>query len=281
MTFQVINTDNVYDNATLELFWPWTITSAVVGGVPYVIAGGADNGLSVFRVNAGGTLTTVCNINDNATVALSRPQALTTAVVGGLTYLFVPGGENAVSVSRIDPGGILVNTANVADDANLDLSFPVDVTTTTIGGTTYLFVAGESDGGVSVFRVGAGGTLTNTANVSVANVSTVTTATIGGATYLFAAGGYYFNGENIHVFLVNGDGTVAPVQSTLWGSPETATTVTVDGTTYLLVASGILQSVIAALGVYRVEPDGTLVQTDAVLDDAALKPASRGTSRRS
>ena len=60
----------------------------------------------------------------------------------------------------------ITNTDNVTDDATLNLDAATDVTTAVVAGTTYLFVPGAADDGVSVFAVAADGTLTNVDNVT-------------------------------------------------------------------------------------------------------------------
>ncbi len=101
---------------------------------------------------ANGTLTNVDNVGNNAALELDGASALTTAVISGETYLFVAGqNDDGFSAFRVAANGTLVNVASVADDATLKLNRPVKVTTAVIGATTYLFVAGIDDDGVSVF----------------------------------------------------------------------------------------------------------------------------------
>ena len=45
---------------------------------------------------------------------------------------------------------------NVTDNANAETRHPVVCCDGMVGGTTYLFVGGAADDGVSVFSVGAG-----------------------------------------------------------------------------------------------------------------------------
>ena len=59
---------------------------------------------------------------------------------------------------------ILTNSFNVTDNATLKLDGASYVTTALVGGITYVFVAGKDDNGVSVFSLGADGTLTNVFN---------------------------------------------------------------------------------------------------------------------
>ena len=51
----------------------------------------------------------------------------------------------------------LINQFNVTDDATLRLDRAFSVTTAVVGGTTYLFAAGDLDSGISVFSVAADG----------------------------------------------------------------------------------------------------------------------------
>ena len=144
------------------------VTTAVVGGTTYLfVTGSSDDGVSVFSVAADGTLTNVDNVTDDATLELDGASGVTTAVVGGTTYLFVTGlNDDGVSVFSVAADGTLTNVDNVTDDATLELDGAFGVTTAVVGGTTYLFVTGAIDDGVSVFSVAADGTLTNVDNVT-------------------------------------------------------------------------------------------------------------------
>ena len=162
------NVANVTDDATLKLDATTALATAVIGGTTYLFAGGfADNGVSVFSVANNGTLVNVANVSDDGTLQLQNVTSLSTAVIGGTTYLFAAGGgDDGVSVLSVGSNGALTNASNVHDDATLNLNDARSVTTAVIGGTTYLFVAGRDDQGISVFSVDSNGALTNVANVS-------------------------------------------------------------------------------------------------------------------
>jgi hypothetical protein len=91
------------------------------------------------------------------------------------------------------------------------------VTTAVVDGTTYLFVAGSADSGVSVFSVAADGTLTNVANVSddatleLLLAADVTTAVAGGIVHLFVAGA---SDSGVSAFAL--DGNVPLLGDVLW-----------------------------------------------------------------
>ena len=272
------NVDNVTDDATLELEGARGVATAVVGGVTYLfVTAGRDNGVSVFSVAADGTLTNVDNVTDDATLELDFPFAVTTAVIGGTTYLFAAGlNDDGVSVFSVAADGSLTNVANVTDDATLELDFPGGVTTAAIGAATYLFVTGANDDGVSVFSVAADGALTNVDNVAddatlvLDDAFAVTTAAIGGTTYLFVTGQI---DDGVSVFSVAADGALTNVDNvTDAGALEldnatSATTAAIGGTTYLFVTE--LED--DGVSVFSVAADGSLTNVDNVTDDATLE----------
>ncbi len=64
--------------------------------------------------------------------------------------------DDGVSVFSLAADGTLTNVAvggNIADGGALELDGAVAVTTALLNGTTYLFVAGIEDDGISVFCV--------------------------------------------------------------------------------------------------------------------------------
>ena len=278
MALSFINSFNVGDNATLELGGASYVTTAAVGGTTYVfVAGKGDNGLSVFSLNADGTLTNVFNIADNAIMNLGGAFALTTTVVGGTTYLFASAvNDSGVSVFSVAADGHLTNVANVGDNATLNLSLTTDVETMVVGGTTYLFSGGVNDNGVSVFAVGADGALTNVDNVTDNATSNIqgpqglATATVGGNAYLFVTG---FHDDGVGVYSVAADGHLTNVFNVRdtgpmeLDGPVDAITVAVGGTTYLVV-SGFEDD---GLTVFSVAADGHLTNVFNLPDDGTLK----------
>ena len=196
------------DDVNLELDGAQSVTTAVVADTTYLfVAGQFDDGVSVFSVaNDDGMLTSVTNVTDDGRLELDNAFSVTTAVVDGTTYLFVAGiFDDGVSVFRVGDTGLLVNVTNVTDVGSLELDGASSVTTAVVDGTTYLFVAGQFDDGVSVFSVANNGMLTNVTNVTdagsleLASASSVTTAVVSDTTYLFVAG---FNDSGVSVFRV-------------------------------------------------------------------------------
>jgi hypothetical protein len=240
------NVDNIADGGGLNLGGVSRVASATVGGVPYLFAAGAnDDGISVFQVQGNGKLTSVANLSDNGTFELDGVKGLTTAVIGGNTFLFAAGGvDDGVSVFQVGAGGGLTHTSSVTDNATLKLDGASDVATAVVGGVTYLFVTGASDNGVSVFSVNSSGVLTNTANVGdtaglrLAGATGISAATFGTTTYLTVGGA-----ENgVSLFRVNAGGSLTAMDNIDdAGSRELAGTTqvhtaTIGGTSYVLGA---------------------------------------------
>ena len=186
---------SVSDDATLQLQGASSVATAQVGGITYLfVAANFDQGVSVFRVEADGTLVNTENVSDDTTLELQGSNNVATAQVGGITYLFASGGaDDGVSVFRVEPDGILVNVHNVGDDALLALDGAGAMTTAVIGATTYLFVVSRQDWAIAVFEVAADGALTHVTNINdpaaeLDGALGVTTAMVGGTRYLFATG---------------------------------------------------------------------------------------------
>ena len=207
----------------LELDGPLGIASAVVDGVTFVyVASRNDDGVAVFKITAAaGTLVSVDNVDDSENVALrlDGARAVTTAVIGGTTYVYVASDgdtDNGISVFEVGTNGVLNNVDNVADNDNVDFNLDGanSLTTAVVGAKTFLFVSADDESGVSVFEIQAGGILNNVENVKddatlkIGGASSVSTANIAGTTYLFVTG----RDENgVSAFAVAADGSLIPV----------------------------------------------------------------------
>ena len=127
--------------------------------------------LVFFSVADNGELTAVDSVDDSedSRLKLNKAIAVTTAVVGGTTYLFVTGlNDHGVTVFSVADGtdafmddngttldgGTLTAIASVDNSDELKLDKATGLTTTVIGDTTYLFVTGRAeDDAINVFRV--------------------------------------------------------------------------------------------------------------------------------
>ena len=224
----LINITNVGDNSTLHLFGTEAISTALIDSTSYLFVPGdamigGPSGVSVFSVGGDGSLSHVTNVRDTSILGLGN--LTTIGEVGGTTYLFAGNGvRDVISVFSVGGDGSLSHVTNVRDNSTLNLGGLSSMTTGRVGGTTYLFVAGNENNGVSVFSVGSGGSLDNVVNVSSSEPIEdgpflfkpvfVTTAEIGDTTYLLVLGNPFRNGkrgDGLSLFSVGRDGSLSNV----------------------------------------------------------------------
>ena len=97
-------------------------------------------------------LLSVANVSDDGTLQLFGATSVSTTVVSDTTYLFVASDiDDGVSVFSVASDGALTSVFNITDDGTLELEEASSVSTAVVSGTTYLFVAGRFDDGISVF----------------------------------------------------------------------------------------------------------------------------------
>src|SRR4051794_22817147 len=99
-------------------------------------------------------LTNTFNVGDDATLELAGASYVTTAQIGAQTYVFVAGKfDSGVSVFTLEDDGTLQNVFNIADNNTMPLGGAFAVATAVVAGTTYLYVSGISDSGITAFSV--------------------------------------------------------------------------------------------------------------------------------
>ncbi len=110
----------VTDAGALELDGPTDATTAVLNGIVHLfVAGGSDDGISVFTVNSlTGTLVNVENETDNAGVLLANVVTLTVTQIDGSTVLIAGSfDENGVESFTVNPTtGVLTPVSSVLDN---------------------------------------------------------------------------------------------------------------------------------------------------------------------
>ena len=99
-------------------------------------------------------LTLVSNLAPTKPLTLvSNNVAITTAKKGTTNFLFVASGNRVYSRIVNNDNGSLSGSYFITDDDNSKFNGASSLTTATIGGKLFLFVAGSGDNGVSVFEV--------------------------------------------------------------------------------------------------------------------------------
>ena len=273
--FTFINTDNTTDNVTFNLDNPRSIATTQISDKTFLfLSGYEDDGVSSFSISIDGTLTNIDNIGDATNYELDGAASLTTTQISDKTFLFVAGRiDDGLSVFDVSSDGTLTNVDNIddIDDIDYNLNGAASVTTAQISDKTFLFVAGASDSGISVFDIASDGALTHLYSVnnnSILNLDaaiSVTTAQIGSKTFLFVTGFY----DGISVFEVASSGTLTNidnVDSALYGTIA-ATTAQIGNKTFLFVADLLEHGV----RVFDVSSDGNLTNVDNISDNSELE----------
>jgi 6-phosphogluconolactonase (cycloisomerase 2 family) len=272
----------VVDNGVRELDDVNGVTTAVIAGKTFVLdAAQDDDGISSFQVANNGHLVNKDNVDndDDLDFLLDGANGIATAVVAGKTFVFVTGvTDGAVSSFQLFANnGLLLNKDIVPDAGALEISSARAVTTTTIGSTTLLFVAGIVDDGISSFKVNADGTLDNQDNLDNADIAglelngvdALTTAKVGDKTFLFSASSVVGD-SGVSVFDIDASGDL---HNNVFNLPDDGTlnldgglgitTTKIAGITYLFVSAfqddGFSAFVVAA--------DGSLINVANVTDD--------------
>ncbi|HVQ07464.1 MAG TPA: Ig-like domain-containing protein [Allosphingosinicella sp.] len=275
-SFLATNPQNHTDGGTLELDGASSIASADVGGFTYVfVAGSVDDGISVFRLNANGTLTPVHDVTDAGALELDGARGLSTAMVDGNTYLFAAGfDDNGVSVFRVGTNGSLTSVSDVTDDATMLLAGVSDTATARVGASTYLYTAGTTENGISIFRVAGDGRLTYLSNQAdnvtfeLAGVRALSTVIVGATSYLIAGGA----DDGISVFSINAatgaltnTANVNDAGGISLQDVSDITTAVIGGVTYVFIAGATDNGV----SVYSLSAAGALTFVDNEADSAA------------
>lgn len=276
---------SIQDFATSpELAGAYRVTTTDIGGVTYVfVAASSDHGVQVLRVE-NGELVPVQAVNDTALLGLFQAVAVEVVSVGTNKYLLVLGeGDDAITSFRItttgpDPIGHLTHVQTIFDDmagsSSTGLNGATALATTSIGGQTYAVIAAYYDHAVTVVRINADGSMTQTAIVTDADsanlrlnyVREVMIVELGGRRFVYTSS---TEDRGISVFELSSSGTLTSVQNVTATNLQigVTTSVVAGGVTYLVAsdvyAERLVTYSIAANGVltevasFQVNPNST------------------------
>jgi len=110
----LLATDHVIDTGATRFEGVQALGVAQYGDHVFVIAGGADNGITLFALLPDGTLVTVQTIADAATTSMFKVSAITTAISGNQLHIFVgsqnEGGVTQFSIDLANLGSLMRGT---------------------------------------------------------------------------------------------------------------------------------------------------------------------------
>ncbi|MCW3782659.1 calcium-binding protein [Defluviimonas salinarum] len=115
---RLMPTDHVTDTLATRFQSVAALDTVTVSGRTYVIAGGADDGISVFQLLPDGRLILLTSITDTKATALSAVAAIEAVAVAGEIQIFTASGdENGLSQFRLELGAPGLNlNGDEADD---------------------------------------------------------------------------------------------------------------------------------------------------------------------
>ena len=103
-------TDHLLDNRYSRFGGVTTLDVVTVGGHTYVIAGGADDGISVYQLVTGGQLIARAHLADTTTTGIANIAAITSAGdATGITIFVASSSETGITQLRFDIGPAGVN----------------------------------------------------------------------------------------------------------------------------------------------------------------------------
>jgi Ca2+-binding RTX toxin-like protein len=107
-------TDHVVDDLTTRFAGVTALGSIEVNGRSFIVAGGTDNGISLFTLMPGGQLLHLQTLADSAATTLAAPSAIGITQVGTELQVFVASGTEAgLTMYRIDIASLGLTAAGM------------------------------------------------------------------------------------------------------------------------------------------------------------------------
>lgn len=95
--------DHVVDDLSTRFAGVTALSSLTVSGRTFIVAGGADDGISLFTLLPGGRLLHLQTMADSTGATLAAPSAITMALAGAEIQVFVTSGtETGITMYRVD-----------------------------------------------------------------------------------------------------------------------------------------------------------------------------------
>ncbi|MCT4556036.1 MAG: hypothetical protein N4A53_15235 [Pelagimonas sp.] len=218
MSINFFNTDNVSitTHPGLAISGAYGVNTVQIADRSFLYAVSLNsNSLVAFEVGADGTLTDIQTLlaTDDPNYALFSATQVHVFEIEGKPFLSVAGGSSdRVAVFQINNDGTLELAGSAFDTVSLELDGALTMNTVEIDGTTFLYVGGTTDSGVSVFRLSAAGSIIgnvqniqDTGTLNIDNPYYIEPFEIAGTRYMVIGG----NGDDgFSVFRIESDGTL-------------------------------------------------------------------------
>ncbi len=223
-------------------------TAVTIGADTYVYTAGANGaGLVGYSVNSTLNFSQVTSVNDTGALYLGDISALTTATVGGVTYLFAASAyDTGIHSYTIGANGALTLADTVTPGDFSGFWRVQDMVSMEVGGVDYVVMASAGTSSLTVYSISTGGALYETDHVidsletRFQEASVLETFEFEGRSYVIAAG----SDDGISVFELQSNGILREHASLADTYDTTLQNVTgisaevIDGAVQILVSSG-------------------------------------------
>ena len=236
---------SVNDSFSIGLDFVDGLQIMAVGSTLFLVAaGGADDALTVFRIQTDGRLLLQSVVPNPAANLLDGVWSIAQANVAGKSFVISAGQQSdALAVWQLGADGSLTLTGSVskATHPSYLLDSVYRVTTVTVGAKTFVVAATESgDSAISVYELTAAGGLLLTSQNQVANLAArgLHGVQIDGAAWVLAGSG--FNNGSLMGWQVLADGSLMLqavfADPALFGRFTDITTTMIDGVPFVLAS---------------------------------------------
>ena len=220
--------------ASLELDGAVDVVTQEINGTQFVyVSAENDAGIQVLSIAADGTLTTVMEVSDNASLGLSNVYRLQAIQVGSEFFLAaLSTSEDSITMFRIDDDGVGTDghlvfvetyfnspgTGQPTDGQGL-LNFAFHSDQITIGNKVFLAVTAYFSNAVSNYEVNGDGTLTivdsatdsDGQDLNLAGIQNLAFASVGGNNFLVTSSDS--NDSGLSVFSIDNNGLLTNVSN--------------------------------------------------------------------
>ena len=225
-----------------------------------------------------GSIAPRSTVTDSGSSQLTGARDLYSVTMGDSTYVYVAGlVGNGITRFELGSNGALTGGSSIPDTTALELQGAVSFASATVGSSTFLYVNGFDDDGISAFRVNSDGSLTNVQNIDDPGKGLqldgtrgqMATVSVGSSEFLVGSG--YFD-DGFSVFRIGADGRLTNTDNIddeengdyELNNARDVTSAVVDGNSFIFVAGYNDNGV----SVFELDSNGKAIFRDSV-DDAS------------
>ena len=174
------------------------------------------NGVDAYRLSGSAHHLSGASVTDSAQTYASGIADLSTATIGGRTFLLtLSGREHGISSFEIGSNGSLTHSGRLGAQQGLGVNAPTDLETVSAYGSTYAVIASAGSSSLTVLKLNNGGSferadhILDTLHTRFAGVTAVETVKVNGQVYVLAGGA----DDGLSLFVMLPDGRLQHLES--------------------------------------------------------------------